>query len=114
LMIIAILLVVVAEPGREQVRCRPALAPVASGAALLAAIFLYSGAHALYYGSWSSALVPLASGLALLAVIFLYLHGFAHALSRIVAQPSRPSPNDLRHATGNVLTMGAHRGLRHA
>jgi hypothetical protein len=114
LMIIAILLVVVAEPGREQVRCRPALAPVASGAALLAAIFLYTGAHALYYGSWPSALAPLASGLALLAVIFLYLHGFAHALLRIGARPARPSPYDPRHATGNVLIMGAHRGLRHA
>ena len=71
LMIIAILLVVAAEPGREQRLCRPALAPVVSGTALLAAIFLYSGAHTLSYGAWSSAFVPLASGMALLAVIFL-------------------------------------------
>jgi hypothetical protein len=114
LMIIAILLVVVAEPGREQVRCRPALAPVVSGAALLAAIFLYSGAHALYYDSLRSALAPFASGMALLAVIFLVLNGFAPALLRMRPQPSRPGPNDPRHATGNVLVMNAHRGVRHA
>ena len=120
LMIIAILLVVVAEPGREQIRCRPARAPVVSGAALLATVFLYTGAHALYYDSWSAALVPLTSGVALLAVIFLYLHGFAHALLRIGALPSRPSsPYDPRHdprrATGLVVvTVGPQRGLRHA
>ncbi|MEA2947356.1 MAG: hypothetical protein QOI40_2686, partial [Alphaproteobacteria bacterium] len=106
--------VVVAEPGREQVRCRPALAPVVSGAALLAAIFLYSGAHALYYDSLRSALAPFASGMALLAVIFLVLNGFEPALLRMRAQPSRPGPNDPRHATGNVLVMNAHRGVRHA
>jgi hypothetical protein len=114
LMIITILFVVVAEPGREQVRCRPALAPVVSGAALLAAIFLYTGAHTLYYGSWPAALAPLASGMALLAVIFLYLHGFAHALLRVGAQSSRPSPYDPRHATGDVLIMGVYRGFSHA
>src|SRR5215510_4338775 len=50
LMVIAVLLSVVAEPGAEAARCRPALAPIASGTALLAAIFLYSGVHTLYYG----------------------------------------------------------------
>jgi hypothetical protein len=89
LMIIAILLVVAAEPGREQPLCRPALAPVVSGTALLAAIFLYSGAHTFYYGAWSSAFVPLASGTALLAVIVLYMRGFAHALWRIGARSFR-------------------------
>jgi hypothetical protein len=123
LLIIAILLVVVAEPGREQVRCRPARAPIVSGTALLAAIFLYTGAHALYYDSWHydswpSALAPLASGVALLAVIFLYLRGFAHALLRIPARPARPGQIDPRHdphrAIDLVVTVGPHRGLRHA
>lgn len=83
LLIIAVLLVMAAEPGKEQPRCRPALTPVVSGAALLAALFLYSGAHTLYYGTWSAAFVPLASGAALLAIVFLSLHGFAYALARI-------------------------------
>lgn len=86
LLIIAVLLVVAAEPGKEQPRCRPAISPVVSGTALLAAIFLYSGAHTLYYGTWSAAFVPLASGTALLAIVFLNLHGFAHALARMGAR----------------------------
>src|SRR5262249_57598785 len=89
LMIIAVLLAVVAEPGAENARCRPALAPIASGTALLAAIFLYSGVHTLYYGSWHAALVPIMSGTALLAVISLYLSGVAHAWVRLVGRPSR-------------------------
>ena len=88
LMIIAILLVVVAEPGREQPLCRPALAPVVSATVLLAAIVLYSGAHTLYYGTWSSAFVPLASGAAPL-VVFLYLRGFPRTLLRIGARGFR-------------------------
>jgi hypothetical protein len=115
LLIIAILLVVVAEPGREQALRRPALAPVVSGAALLAAIFLYSGVHTLYYDSWRPALDPLAIGMALLVVIFLFLNGFTLASMRMRAQPSRPSPNEPRRATGsNVLIMDAQRGTRHA
>jgi len=89
LMIIAVLLAVVAEPGAENARCRPALAPIASGTALLAAIFLYSGVHTLYYGSWHAALVPIMSGTTLLAVISFYLSGGVHALVRAARRPPR-------------------------
>jgi hypothetical protein len=89
LMIIAVLLAVLAQPGAGNAHCRPVLAPVVSSAALMAAIFLYSGVHTLYYGSWRAAFVPIASGTALLAVTSLYLCGVAHALVRIVRQPPR-------------------------
>jgi len=115
LMIIAILVLVLAEPGREQgVRVRPALAPIVSGTALLAAIFLYAGVHTLYYGPWRAALAPLASGAALVATILLYQHGLAHAMLRIVTQPLRRRPRDLRDETSDVPIMPAPQGLRHA
>jgi hypothetical protein len=68
LMIVAILLLVFADPGRKQARCRPAVAPFVGGTALLALIFIYTGAHTLYYGPSESALVPFMSGAALLMV----------------------------------------------
>jgi hypothetical protein len=82
LMIIAILLLVFADPGRKQARCHPAVAPLVSGTALLAIIFLYTGSHTLYYGSSPAAVAPLVSGaaLALLTVGFLCLRGLAHRL----------------------------------
>ncbi len=82
LMIIALLLLVFADPGRKQVSCHPAVAPLVSGTALLAVIFLYAGSHALYYGSSLAALDPLESGaaLALLTVSFLCLPGLAYWL----------------------------------
>jgi len=89
LMVIAVLLSVVAEPGAEAARCRPALAPIASGTALLAAIFLYAGIHTLYYGPSHAALAPVVSGAALLFVIALYLSGVAHTLLQIVQRPAR-------------------------
>jgi hypothetical protein len=73
LIIVTILLLVFADPGRKQARCRPAVAPVVSGTALLALIFLYTGVHALYYGPSEAALVPLMSGTALLTVGLLCL-----------------------------------------
>jgi hypothetical protein len=89
LMVIAVLLAVVADPGAEAPHCRPALAPVVSGAALLAAIFLYDGLHTLYYGSRAAALAPVMSGTALLLLIALYLSGAAHMLLQIVRRPVR-------------------------
>src|SRR5262245_40468149 len=93
LMVIAVLLSVVADPGPKAPHCRPALAPVVSGTALLAAIFLYAGIHTLYYGPLHAALAPIASGTALLFVIALYLSGAAHTLWRLVRRPAR---RDLR------------------
>ena len=86
LMLIALLLLVFADPGREQPHCHPAVAPLVSGMAMVSVIFLYTGSHALYYGSSQTALDPLASGasLALLAVGFLCLPGLARRLLRAV------------------------------
>ena len=88
LMVIAILLSVVADPGPDA-RWRPALAPVVSGTALLASIFLYAGIHTLYYGSSHAALAPIMSGTALLSVIALYLSGAVHTLLQLVQRLGR-------------------------
>jgi len=89
LMIVAILLVVVADPGRQPVRHGPALAPLVSGVILLAMLLLYSGAHTLYYGSWLAAGVPLISGAALLTLSLVYLHGLPHTLLSTAARLSQ-------------------------
>jgi hypothetical protein len=86
-MIIIILLVVFADPGGKPERSRAALAPLVSALALPAAIFLYTGAHAFYYGSKGAALVSLLSGVSLLAFICLCLS--AEVLFRTVAGRSR-------------------------
>jgi hypothetical protein len=83
LMIIAILLVVFAHPGGAHDRRHPALAPLAGGIALPAVIFLYTGAHALYFGSKSASVVPLVGGAALLTLVLLCVTGRAQSLLRI-------------------------------
>ena len=86
-MIVIILLVIFANPGGKPEYSRPALAPVVAAAALPAAIFLYTGAHTLAYGSKLAALVPLVSGVSLLAFIFVAVQGFfARALLRTMAR----------------------------
>jgi hypothetical protein len=82
LMIIALLLLVFADPGTKPACCRPAVAPLVGGTTLLAVIFLYAGAHKFYYGSSLAAADPLASGAALvfLAVSFLSLASLTHRL----------------------------------
>ena len=82
LMIIAILIVVFAHPGGTHDRRHPALAPLAGSIALPAVIFLYTGGHALYYGSKSASVVPLAGGAALLTLILLCVPGRPQRLLR--------------------------------
>jgi hypothetical protein len=84
LMIIALLLLVFADPGRKQAYCRPTVAPLVGGTALLAVIFLYAGTHTLYYKSSLAASASLVSGaaLALLGAGFLFLPSIAHRLLR--------------------------------
>ena len=84
LMIIALLLLVFADPGRKLACCRPAVAPLVGGTALSALIFLYGGTHTLYYGSSLAAAAPLAGGaaLALVAAGSLCLPHLAHRLVR--------------------------------
>lgn len=69
LMLITVLLVVVADPGRQHPGCRPVLAPLVSSAAWLATVLFYTGGHALYYRSQGSALLSLAGGVALVGFI---------------------------------------------
>ncbi len=84
LMLIALLVLVFADPGQKRACCRPAVAPFVGGTMLLAMIFLYAGAHALYYASSGAAFAPLTSGmaLALLAAGFLCLPRLARGFRR--------------------------------
>ena len=82
LMIIAILIVVFAHPGGTHDRRHPALAPLVGSIAFPAVIFLYTGGHALYYGSKSASVVPLAGGAALLTLILLCVPGRPQRLLR--------------------------------
>jgi hypothetical protein len=91
LMIVAILLVIFADPEGKPLRCHPALAPLVSSATLLATIFLYVGGHALYYASRGSALVSLMSGMALLVFIALCFRGLPQPWLRMMKALS-PSP----------------------
>jgi hypothetical protein len=88
LMIIALLLLVFADPGRKLACCRPVVAPLVGGTVLSALIFLYAGTHTLYYGSSLAASAPLASGAALMLVAagFLFLPHLAHRLLRGLRQ----------------------------
>src|ERR1700704_2685941 len=107
LMIIAILMVVFAHPGGTRDRCHPVFAPLASGMTLAAVIFLYTGGHALYYGSKSASVAPLVSGAALLTLILLCVPGRARSLVRIAVtgglSRSRVSGN-----AGNERRDGSH------
>jgi hypothetical protein len=83
-----------------------------SGTALLAAIFLYSGLHALYYFSWSAAAAPILSGAGLLAVIVLYMSGVVHMLQPAARARLRKqtfehgvTADDLRRPLGDLVML---------
>jgi hypothetical protein len=107
LMIVVILLLVFADPGKKNVRCRPEIAPVVGGTALLAFIFLYAGGHVLYYGPREAALVPLMSGASLLTVGLLCLRSpriIANRASSVVRIP-RADRRRVKHDQPDVLTL---------
>jgi hypothetical protein len=79
LTIIAVLMVVFAQPGARN-RRHPALAPLVGGMTLVAVILLYTGGHALYYGSKIASVAPLAGGVALLTLVLLCVPGRAQSL----------------------------------
>jgi hypothetical protein len=90
LMIIAILLVVFAEPGGTRDRRHPALAPLTSAVTLAAVMLLYTGGHALYYGSMATSVAPLLGGAALLTLTLLCIPRRARSpLRTAVAGPSQ-------------------------
>jgi hypothetical protein len=72
-LVFAILLLVVVDPGRAQPRCRPSLAPIVSSATWLATVFLYAGAHALNHGTQTAVLVAFVGGAAALGFVFFCL-----------------------------------------
>ena len=92
LMIITILIVVFAHPGGTHDRRHPVLAPLAGGMALAAVILLYTGGHALYYGSKSASVAPFVSGAALLTLVLLCVPGRAQSLLRIAVAGLSRSP----------------------
>jgi hypothetical protein len=101
LMLMTILLLVFADPGRKPTRCRAAVAPFVSGTVLLALLFLYAGIHTLYYRAPPAALVPLASGAALLMVSFFCL---LRIFSRLVRWLIMDSPWHERRELMDALT----------
>jgi hypothetical protein len=109
-MIVIILLVVFANPGGKPEYSRPVLAPVVAAAGLPAAIFLYTGAHTLAYGSKPAALAPLVSGVLLLAFIFVALQGFfATALLRTMARSlQRLIEREANNARGQSRGRASH------
>jgi hypothetical protein len=107
LMIITVLLVVVADPGRQYPGCRPMLAPLVSSAAWLATVLLYTGGHALYYRSQSSALLSLAGDAALLGFIFFCVQSRVQVLSRTTARTQRPPYIDIPGGTRGESLRGA-------
>jgi hypothetical protein len=101
LMLVAILLLVFADPGRKQAFCRPIVAPIVGGTALLALIFIYTGVHALCYGPSDAALIPLMTAASLLMVGLLCLRrpsitalDAASAVGRIVGPERRRITRD--------------------
>src|SRR5262249_50721338 len=82
LMMITILMVVFVHRGGTHDRRHPALAPLAGAITLAAVILLYTGGHALYYGSKSASVAPLVSGAALLMLILLTVSERAQSLLR--------------------------------
>jgi hypothetical protein len=92
LLVITVLLIVIADPGRQHPGCRPMLAPLVSSAAWLTTILLYTGGHALYYRSQISALLSLAVGAAVLGFIFYCVQSSAQFASGTAAR-TRRRPN---------------------
>jgi hypothetical protein len=90
LMVITVLLIVLADPGRQHPGCRPVFAPFVSSAAWLATVLFYTGLHALYYRLQISALLSLAGGAAALGFIFLCVHGRVQVSSQTTARTRRP------------------------
>lgn len=89
MLIIVILVVVIADPGEKPVYCAQVLAPLTSAVVLPAFIFLYSGAHSLYYGKSQTGLILFVSGVALLALILAYLNGLFAFLTKLSASLSQ-------------------------
>jgi hypothetical protein len=107
LMIVIILVLVFGDPGKRHACCRPEVAPLVGGTALLALIFLYTGAHVLYYGPQDAAFVPLLSGTALLMVGLLCLRSprsMAHRASSVMTI-ARPDRRWVKHEQVHILRL---------
>jgi hypothetical protein len=108
LMLVTILLLVFAHPGRKQAFCRPIVAPLVGGTALLAFIFLYTGVHALYYGPSDAALIPLMTSASLLTVGLLCLRRpaiTARNAASAVRKIAVPEPRRIARDQAGVLAL---------
>jgi hypothetical protein len=107
LLLVMILVLVFADPGKKDARCRPEIAPVVGGTALLGFIFLYTGAHVLYYGPREAALAPLISGIALLAVGLLCVRSPKRMADRASTAMRIPRPEHrwVKHVQADILTL---------
>jgi len=112
LLIISVLLVIFADPGRRKVEPLPAFAALTSGAVLLAVIFIYSGLHALAFHGWPAARFPLEPGASLLAVVFLCLNGHILALAPVAVRGvQRLIPAPRRSGRGSTGVSSARAGM---
>jgi hypothetical protein len=92
LLIIAILIVIFAQPADTLDRRHPLLAPLVGSGTFAAVVLLYTGGHALYYGSGTASVVPFASGAVLLTLMVLCASSRARSLLQMaVAGLSRPA-----------------------
>jgi hypothetical protein len=104
LLVITVLLIVVADPGRPMPGCRPVLAPLVSGAAWLATVLFYTGGHALYYKLQFSALFSLAGGSAALAFIFYCVQSRVQVQPETTVRTRRPFRTDI--PSGRAVPSG--------
>jgi hypothetical protein len=107
LMIVMILVLVFADPGKKDARCRPEFAPVVGATTLLGFIFFYTGVHVLYYGPREAALAPLISGTALLAVGLLLVRSRGRIADRAssVMRIARPERRWVAHVRADIVTL---------
>jgi hypothetical protein len=103
LLVITVLLIVVADPGRQHPGCRPVIAPLVSSAAWLATVLFYTGGHALYFRLQFSALLSLAGGIAALGLIYFCVQSRVQS-SETIARKRRPSHTEI--PSGRAVPSG--------
>jgi hypothetical protein len=88
LLVITVLLVVVADPGRQHPGCRPVIAPLVSSAAWLATVLAYTGGHALYFRLQISALFSLVASAAALGFVFFCVQSRVQSRVQVSSRPT--------------------------
>jgi hypothetical protein len=113
MVIITIFLVVLADRTGAPQRCVPILAPVIGGMAVPAVVFLYTGGHALYYGSKTESGIPFMVGLSLLSFIYFCVNAMPRSRQpreRWRPDASRAPPGSAEARPGGVAQWHGNRG----